>query len=105
MIKTRVKGEIFIVNNLLVGPNVVLRSNNLSFKKQNKAIRERDMTIGDIIIEDDVCIGFKCIMVPKCRISEGDFTAAVAPVTNNVDPYLIVGGILTKELIRMDPKN
>ena len=96
MINARGKGKIIIGNNVLIGPNVVLRSSNHSFKTTKKIIMEQGMTEGEIIIHDDVWIGSNAVILPNCEVGNGVIIAAGAVVTSNIDPYSIVGGVPAK---------
>lgn len=49
-------------------------------------------TNGPIIIQDDVWIGTKAIIMSGVKISQGAIIAAGAVVTKDVPPYAIVGG-------------
>lgn len=51
---------------------------------------------GDIIIDDDVWIGYGCIILSGVHVRQGAIIAAGAVVTENVPPYAIVGGIPAK---------
>ena len=51
---------------------------------------------GDILIEDDVWISSNSVILPNCTIGKGAIVAAGAVVTNNVEPYTIVGGVPAK---------
>lgn len=51
---------------------------------------------GDIIVEDDVWIGFGAKVLSGVRIGQGAIIAAGAVVTKDVPPYAIVGGIPAK---------
>ena len=51
---------------------------------------------GDIIIEDDVWIGFGAIIMSGVHIGQGAIVAAGAVVTKDVPPYAIIGGIPAK---------
>jgi len=69
---------------------------------------------GDIIVEDDVWIGFGAVIMSGVTIGQGAVIAAGALVTKNVEPYSVVGGVparvikyrfsqdICKELIRID---
>jgi len=48
---------------------------------------------GDIIIDDDVWIGYGATVMSGVHIGQGAVIAAGAIVTKDVDPYTIVGGI------------
>ncbi len=47
---------------------------------------------GDIIIKDDVWIGYRAIILSGVTIGQGAIVAAGAVVTKDVPPYAIVGG-------------
>lgn len=53
---------------------------------------------GDIIIDDDVWIGFGATIMSGVHIGQGAVIAAGAVVTKNVPPYAIVGGVPAKVL-------
>lgn len=59
---------------------------------------------GDVIIEDDVWIGYGAIIMSGVRIGQGAIIAAGAVVTKDVEPYAIVGGVPAKVIkYRFDP--
>lgn len=51
---------------------------------------------GDIIIDDDVWIGFGAIIMSGVHIHQGAVVAAGSIVTHDVMPYSIVGGVPAK---------
>ena len=60
---------------------------------------------GDIIVEDDVWIGERAIIMSGVRIGQGAVIAAGAIVTKNVPAYAIVGGCPARILkYRFDEK-
>jgi acetyltransferase-like isoleucine patch superfamily enzyme len=67
--------------------------------------REKRNAVGDIdcrevVIEDDVWIGFHAAVMPGVRIGRGAVVAAGAIVTKDVNPYTIVGGAPAKAVGR-----
>ena len=57
------------------------------------------MSRGDIIVDDDVWIGYGAIILSGVHIGQGAVIAAGAVVSKDVEPYAIVGGVPAK-LIR-----
>ena len=53
---------------------------------------------GDIIIGNDVWIGFEAVILSGVRIGDGAIIGARAVVTKDVPPYTIVGGIPAKSI-------
>ena len=51
---------------------------------------------GDIVVEDDVWIGYGATILSGVRIGQGAVIAAGAVVTKDVPPYAIVGGVPAK---------
>lgn len=53
---------------------------------------------GDIIIGNDVWIGYEAVIMAGVHIGDGAIIAARAVVTKDVLPYTIVGGTPAKEI-------
>lgn len=53
---------------------------------------------GDIVIGNDVWIGYEAVIMAGVHIGDGAIIAAHAVVTKDVPPYTIVGGIPAKEI-------
>ena len=53
---------------------------------------------GDIVIGNDVWIGYKAVIMAGVHIGDGAIIAARAVVTKDVPPYTIVGGTPAKEI-------
>ncbi len=96
MINARGRGSIFIGNNVLIGPNVVLRSSDHSFVSLSEKISEQGMEDGYIIVKDNVWIGSNCVILKNITIGEGSIVAAGAVVTKDIEPYSLVGGVPAK---------
>jgi virginiamycin A acetyltransferase len=47
---------------------------------------------GDIVIGNDVWIGYRAVIMPGVSVGDGAIIAACAVVTKDVPPYAIVGG-------------
>lgn len=60
---------------------------------------------GDIIVEDDVWIGYNATIMSGVRIGQGAVIAAGAVVTKDIPPYAIVGGVPAKLIkYRFEPE-
>ena len=53
---------------------------------------------GDIIIGNDVWIGYEAVIMPGVHIGDGAIIGTRAVVTKDVEPYTIVGGIQAKPI-------
>jgi len=96
MINARGNGIIMIGDNVLIGPNVVLRSSDHAFSSLRKAINKQGMTHGRIIVKENVWIGSNCVILKNCTIGEGSIIAAGAVVTKDIEAYSVVGGVPAK---------
>ena len=60
---------------------------------------------GDIVIGNDVWIGYEAIILSGVTIGDGAIIGARAVVTKDVPPYTVVGGVPAKEIKkRYDPQ-
>lgn len=60
---------------------------------------------GNIIVDDDVWIGFRSTILSGVHIGQGAIVAAGSVVTKDVPPYSIVGGVPAKVLkYRFEPE-
>lgn len=53
---------------------------------------------GDIVIGNDVWIGYDALIMAGVKIGDGAIIGARAVVTKDVEPYSIVGGVPAKEI-------
>lgn len=106
--------RIFIGNYCSIAPEVafLLSADHYvdhisSFPFRVKVLGERleGVSKGDIVIEDDVWIGYRSTILSGVRIGQGAIVAAGAVVTKDVPPYAIVGGVPAKVLrYRFEPQ-
>ncbi len=59
-------------------------------------VREDAISKGDIILDDDVWVGYRATIMSGVHIGQGAVVAAGAVVTKDVPPYAIVGGVPAK---------
>ena len=55
---------------------------------------------GDIVIGNDVWIGFEAVILSGVKIGDGAIIGARALVTKDVEPYSVVGGVPAKQIRR-----
>ena len=53
---------------------------------------------GDIVIGNDVWIGYEAVIMPGVKIGDGAIVGTRAVVTKDVPPYTIVGGVPAKPI-------
>ena len=60
---------------------------------------------GDIVIDNDVWIGYEAVIMAGVHIGDGAVIASRAVVTKDVPPYTIVGGTPAKEIRKRFDEN
>ena len=97
--------KLLVGNFCSIGPNVtfVLSADHFlnhisTFAYKVKVLNEKleGVSKGDIIVGDDVWIGYGATILSGIHIGQGAVVAAGAVVTSNVPPYAIVGGVPAK---------
>ena len=75
------------------------------FKVKLLGEKQEGVSKGDIIVADDVWIGYGATIMSGVHIGQGAVVAAGAVVTKDVPPYAIVGGVPAKVIkYRFDPE-
>ncbi len=94
------KVAVNIGNNVMFGPEVMIRGGDHNFSVVGKPMAE--VKTGGvnlpITIENDVWIGTRVIVLKGVRICEGSVIAAGAVLNKEVPPYTIVGGLPAKPI-------
>lgn len=89
-----------IGNYVMIAPNVTIYSSTHIFlSTEIPMVMQGQTKEVASIIEDDVWIGNRVIIMPGLKIGTGSIIGAGAVVTKNVEPFSIVGGVPAK-LIR-----
>lgn len=106
--------KLSIGNYCSIGPDVVFMlsadhyiSHISTFAFKVKVLNENleGVSKGDIIVDDDVWIGYGATIMSGVHIGQGAVVAAGAVVTKDVPPYAIVGGVPAKVIkYRFDPE-
>lgn len=64
-----------------------------NYSRRDTLIREQGGYEKDIIIEDDVWIGYGAQIMPGVTVHRGAVVGAGAVVTHDVESYAVVGGV------------
>lgn len=88
-----INGRIVLGNDVLIGPNVVMRSSDHVTMALDVPIALQGHVGAEIFVEDDVWLGANVTVIGGVRIGKGAVVAAGAVVSSDVAPYTIVGGV------------
>lgn len=83
--------EVYIGKNVMMGPDCMIYTSNHKFMKETRSY-EGFTQIRPVIIEDDVWIGARCIILPGVKIGKGSTIGAGSVVSKEVPPYSVVAG-------------
>lgn len=89
-------GKVVIGSNVMIGPNVVIRSSNHRYERLDLPMSKQGHATGEISIGDDVWIAANAVILSNVKIGAHSIVAAGAVVTKNVPEYSIVAGIPAK---------
>jgi galactoside O-acetyltransferase len=85
-------GRIIIGNDVMIGPNTVMRASNHKFNNLYESIINQGHVPGEIHIEDDVWIGANVSIVPNVRIGKSSVIGAGSVVCSNIPPFSVAVG-------------
>jgi acetyltransferase-like isoleucine patch superfamily enzyme len=71
---------------------VSIRDHDHGFQEDAVPMRQQEMLVGPIVVEDDVWIGSKATITRGVHIGRGAIIGANSVVTRDVDAGSIVGG-------------
>lgn len=97
-INASVGGKIKISKNVLVGPNVVMRTANHNFNQPGQPINQQGHNFKDIQIGENVWISANCVILSGVKIGKGAIVAAGAVVNKDVAKGTIVAGVPAREI-------
>jgi galactoside O-acetyltransferase len=100
-----IQGKIIIGDDVLIGPNCVIRSSDHIHADINIPIKKQGHISEEILIGDNVWIGANTTILKGVKIGNGSIIAAGAVVNKNVDNLSIVGGVPIKHIKYRKSKN
>jgi len=82
-----------IGKDVMIGPELMILSGTKGFDRLDIPMAQQvSHEIRTVIIEDDVWIGARVIILPGRRIGKGSIVGAGSVITKDVEPFSIVGG-------------
>lgn len=98
-INCRLQGPLEIGKSVMMGPDVIIYTRNHKFSDINRDMIEQGETESKkVVIEDDVWIGARVIILPGVKIKKGSIVAAGSVITKDTLEYEIVGGNPAKHI-------
>lgn len=98
-LRCELNGPVTIGNDVMMGPETIVYTQNHKFSDTERPMRLQGFEpTEDVVIEDDVWIGRRVMIMPGVRIGKGSVIAAGAVVTKDVPPYSVAGGVPAKIL-------
>jgi acetyltransferase-like isoleucine patch superfamily enzyme len=91
-------GGVIIGDDVLIGPGVLLHSGNHIYRDSNININKQGHIFQEILIDDDVWIGAKSIVLSGVTIGKGCVIAAGSVVTKDTEPYGLYAGIPARRI-------
>ncbi|HFG1781781.1 acyltransferase [Vibrio cholerae] len=91
--KINCQEKVMIGNRVLMGPDVMIFTSDHVWCDIDKTYFNKGTVNEAVIIEDDVWIGARAIILKGVKIGKGATIAAGSVVTRNVESMSIVGGV------------
>lgn len=86
-------GSVCIGSNVMMGPEVVIYTQNHATMRTDISMREQEYNrVETVIIEDDVWIGRRVIILPGVRIGKGSVLGAGTVIARDIPSYSVVVG-------------
>lgn len=98
MIMASPNAKIIIGKNCLISYDVHLRTDMHCYLRRNQFILKQGHMEKDIIIEDDVWIGYGAQIMSGVTVAKGSVIAAGAVVTHDTESYGVYGGIPARRM-------
>ncbi len=88
-----IRADLVIGNDVMMGPQVIIYGKYHNFERTDIPMMDQGMAeYRKILIEDDVWIGARAIILQNLKIGRGSIIAAGSVVTKDVPPYAVVAG-------------
>ncbi|HPD01680.1 MAG TPA: acyltransferase [Acetivibrio sp.] len=91
-LNSRVTGPLKIGNDVMIGPDVMIFTQNHRNDRLDIPMRLQTDPKRPVVIEDDVWIAARAIILPGVTVHKGAIVGAGAVVTKDVPEYAVVGG-------------
>jgi maltose O-acetyltransferase len=92
-VNCHVPANIRIGKDVMMGPDVLIIGRNHRFDDISKPMRLQGYTDAPpVVIEDDVWLGTRVIVLPGIRVGRGSIIGAGAIVTKDVPPFAVCAG-------------
>lgn len=98
------QGNITIGNDVMMAPEVIILTGSHRYDRTDIPMSKQGSFDRPVIIEDDVWIGTRAIILPGVRIGKGSIIGCAAVVTSDVSPFSIVGGIPARVIGKRAPQ-
>ena len=93
LIASTAPATIHIGDNVLIGPNVVIRNANHIFADPSRPIREQGKAARDIMVGNDVWVAANVVVLPGARIGDGSVIAAGSVVRGEIPGGVVAAGV------------
>jgi len=91
-LNARITGPLKIGNDVMMGPDVMIFTQNHETSRLDIPMRLQTAPKKPVVIEDDVWIAARVIILPGVTVHRGAIIGAGAVVTKDVPEYAVVGG-------------
>lgn len=92
-VRCNIRGPLSIGADVMMGPEVIILTSAHKFSSRSESIRSQGyLPNKKVVIEDDVWIGTRAILLPGVTIGKGAIIGAGAVVTKDVPSYAIAAG-------------
>jgi maltose O-acetyltransferase len=97
------RGGVKFGDYVLIGPNVIITSSQHRYDIEGLPVLFQGHEKKRVVIGNDVWIGANAVILPGVTVGEGTIIGAGAVVTNDTDPYSIVGGVPARKIGERTP--